>query len=215
MKKIPAVIVIFLTVASSVLFSQETSITGRPKTLHSYGDFSISMSPNLITNTPSGTILAGGLKMRYFLSKHFSFDSELILGKHFAQFGPGLIGIPIWALAFNGNGDNESTLSELAAMAAMVMLSFEHTAYHIPLTDNTDLSPYISLLRFESEYRRGYLSKPDPNLFEVTMGVGVELNQYFNKLVISPYIEYNRAYDHPTPGINAGVYLGFFILRKK
>lgn len=209
-KKILAIVILLTVVCLTVSSQNDRPVIGAEST-HGYRDFSISLSPDLIFDTPYGTLFAGGLKMRFFVGKRFSFDSELLVGKNFTQFGPGLIGIPIWLLAFKGNNDNDYNLSDLAVMAVLVLLSTEHFAYHVPLNNSTDLSTYVSLLRLETTYRRGKLSTPDPNEFQAAFGVGLELNKYFKHFLISPYIEYNRAYSSHAPGFNAGVYFGLYL----
>lgn len=209
-------IVILLTVGHPSLYSQDATQVLGAYSPHAYRDFSVSASPNLIFNTPNGTQLAGGLKLRMFAGKRFSFDSEFLAGRDFVQFGPGLIGIPIWLLAFSGDNDGgEYSLSDLAVMAALVLLSTEHFSYHIPVNSSMDLSPYVSLLRLENTYRRGKLPEPDMNEFQAGFGVGLELNKYFNRFLLSPYIEYNRAYSTRAPGFNAGVYFGYYFYTRK
>ena len=73
------------------------------------------------------------------------------------HFGPGIFGIPIlyFLSEYSGWNDDDypgdesegNTLTEMLIMGALVILSVEHMAYHIPLSPGTDLSPYVSLLR--------------------------------------------------------------------
>ena len=209
-------IVILLTAGLSGLRAQEIKADTSSPDYHFYRDFTLSVSPNLVVNTPNGTQFAGGFKIRMFVGKHFSFDSEFLAARDYIQFAPGLAGIPMWLLFLNGGQDSgDFTLSDLAAIAALTVMSTEHFAYHIPLNNSVELSPYISLLRFESTYRRGTIPDPDPNAFQAAFAVGAEVNKYFKRFMLSPYIEYNRAYSTGTPGFNTGVYFGYYFYSRR
>jgi hypothetical protein len=180
------------------------------KTFHVYRDFGIAAAPVFRYDTPSGPSLAGSLKMRLFLGKRFSFDSEIVFGKDYLTFGPGLFGIPCWLLLFPSL-DEDISLEEMAGIAILAALTAEHTAYHIPLKKYTDLSPYISLLKFKTYYGSYKDAHPDTWEDQVCFALGIELNKYFNKVVLSPYIEYNQGYGDHRGFMYAGVYLGFYV----
>jgi len=103
--------------------------------LHSLGDVSISLSGNRLMNDPFGSQFAGGVKIRMFLGKRVSFDSDLAVGKDYLHFGPGIIGSPLWILRSELgflSGDDDSFALFLVKLATMA-LSAEHIAYHIPV----------------------------------------------------------------------------------
>jgi hypothetical protein len=177
---------------------------------HSFKDISISLSPNVLFNTPNGTQIAGGLKMRMFLGKRFSVDSELILGNDYTLAGPGLIGIPAWLLGFSFGDEEGGTFSDLFVAGLLILVTAEHTAYHIPLNNSMELSPYISLLRLKQTYKYGYYDHPDVTEDQACFGFGLEANKYFNKFVLSPYVEFNMGYTDHRPGINTGIYFGYY-----
>jgi hypothetical protein len=203
-----------LILVSVILTGQDSLITDTlptGKTFHVYKDAAIAFAPTFRYSTPEGGSMAGTLKMRMFLGKRISFDSEITFGKDYVTFGPGLLGIPCWLLLFPSL-DEEMSFNEMIGVAILAALTAEHTAYHIPLKKYTDLSPYISLLKFKTYYgsykdAHPYTSVED----QVCFAIGIELNKYFNKIVLSPYIEYNQGYGDSHGFMYAGVYLGFYI----
>jgi hypothetical protein len=173
---------------------------------HSSGDASVSISPNFLFNTSNGTQLAGGLKLRMYVSKRFSFDSDLVLGYDYAHFGLGLIGLPIWCLFFRDglNASENQTISQVIAIGVVMLISAEHTAYHIPLKNYTDLSPYVSVLRLKKSYN------PDLDKDQAAFAFGIEVNKYFKRFILSPYAEYNIGYSDNRSGFFTGVYCGYY-----
>ena len=184
---------------------------------HSKGDVSISLSGNRIMNDPFGSQFAGGVKIRMFLGKRVSFDSDLVFGKDYVHFGPGIIGLPLWILGTElgfSSDENDSFgwfLFKLAAMA----LSAEHIAFHFPLQSNTDISPYISVLRFKQLTVDDLNAASEDGFAHASFAAGLELNQYFKRFVLSPYTEYNISYDGYIRGFNFGINFGYYIPMKK
>jgi hypothetical protein len=183
---------------------------------HSLGDLSFALSPNILLNTPNGIQFAGGLKIRIFMGKRFSFDSDLMFGRDYIHGGPGIIGIPIW-MFFIGSGmeAEESTFSDFLFKLAAMALSVEHTAYHIPVARRTDLSPYISLLRYKSSYEYGIYTETNRTNEQFSFATGLELNKYYKRFLLAPYVEWNIGYADHVSGINAGIYCGMFFPNKK
>ena len=186
-------------------------------TVHSRGDASISLSGNRMMNDPFSSQFGGGVKIRMFLGKRVSFDSDLVLGKDYVHFGPGIIGLPLWILGaelgFSSDEDGSFGwfLFELAAMA----LSAEHIAFHFPVQSNTDISPFISVLRFKQINTDDINTTPEDNYAHASFVAGLELNQYFKRFVLSPYAEYNIAYDGYIHGFNFGLNFGYYIPVRK
>jgi hypothetical protein len=201
-------VLITVTVTGQDSLRTDTLPTG--KTFHVYKDAGIAFAPTYRYATSEGSSMAGTLKMRMFLGKRFSFDSEISVGKDYLTFGPGLLGIPCWLLLFPSLNEDMS-FDELIGVAILAALTAEHTAYHIPLKKYTDLSPYISLLKFKTYYGSYKDAHPDTWNNQVCFALGIELNKYFNKVVLSPYVEYNQGYGDPHGFMYAGVYLGFYI----
>jgi hypothetical protein len=198
------------------LFSQ-TNNEGEPQfssyAAHSKGDASISLSGNRLMNDPFGSQFGGGVKIRMFLGKRVSFDSDLVVGKDYVHFGPGIIGLPLWILGaelgFSSDDDGSFGLFifKLVAMA----LSAEHIAFHFPVKSNTDISPFISVLRFKQLNINDLNAASEDNYAHASFVAGLELNQYFKRFVLSPYAEYNIAYDGYVQGFNFGINFGYYL----
>jgi len=210
-----SLITLFVFLFSFVLFGQlkieHIDQIYNSQTIHSSGDASVSISPNILFNTPNGTQLAGGLKLRMYMGKRFSFDSDLVLGHDYAHFGMGLIGLPIWYI-FISHGleaSENQTITNIVLVGLLMLASAEHTAYHIPLKNNADLSPYISVLRLKKSYNPDY----DPD--KAGFAFGFEVNKYFKRFILSPYAEYNIEYSNHRQGFYTGVYCGYYFPIKK
>jgi hypothetical protein len=213
------IIILVLVAISQVAICQATieyAEQGSGGISHSLGDLSFAVSPNILFNTPNGIQLAGGLKIRIFMGKRFSFDSDLMFGRDYIHAGPGIIGIPVWILFLgSGSDDEESTFSEFLLKLAVMALSVEHTAYHIPVTRSTDLSPYISALRYKSAYEYGIYNETNRTNEQFSFAAGLELNKYYKRFLLAPYVEFNIGYADHVPGVNAGIYCGMFFPNKR
>jgi hypothetical protein len=182
-------------------------------TLHKAGDVSVALSPDILFNTPNGTQLAGGLKLRMFIGKRFSFDTDLVLSRDYVHLGPGLIGIPIWISLFRPgifSGEQENTLSDLLTMGLLMLLTAEHTAYHIPVKESADISPYVSAVRLKQANKYGNSDSSDDNGVQFCFAIGLEVNKYFKRFILSPYAEYDIGYSNHISGFNTGIYCGYY-----
>ncbi len=184
---------------------------------HSFGDINVSISPDILFNAPHGIQPGGGLKLRMFISKRFSFDGDLLVSRDYVHFGLGLIGIPIWIMASHPgiSSEQDFTFKELIAMGACMLLSAEHTSYHIPLGNYMDISPYVSLLRIKTDLTSEHKDTSDDKEYKLAFVTGLELNKYFNRFIFSPYVEYYRCYNGYNSGINLGLYFGLYFPAKK
>ena len=119
---------------------------------HFSGEKKISVSPNVLASPDFGVKLAGGIKFQVFLGKKISLDADLIIGRDYIAGGPGIIALPFWLLFFDQSGfevEGDSGFEGFLIMVAAGILSFEHISYHIPLKNDLEISPYVSLLRFK------------------------------------------------------------------
>ncbi len=177
---------------------------------HHKGERSISVSPSLLINTPNGVQLAGGLKTRFFVSNRISLDADLVLGRKYAHVGPGIFAVPF--LLFQPNALNSGyefeSLGDFLFFLGFFALSFEHVAYHIPLEQSFDISPYVSLLRIRSAGEDEFPTGENPGTAHLSFATGIELNKYFGRFALSPYIEYNIRYKDQLSGINFGINCG-------
>jgi hypothetical protein len=177
---------------------------------HSKGESMLMASPTVLINTPNGVQFAGGLKYQVFLGNRVSLDADFVFGKDYFHLGPGLIGLPIGLLITEDDTEWWSFLLGLAVMA----LSFEHISYHIPVTTDLDISPYVSVFRFKSSYEFNNYSDATFIGQQFSFATGVQVYKYLGKFVFSPYCEYNVGYQDGGSRFNVGVYLGIYFARK-
>jgi hypothetical protein len=177
---------------------------------HSKGERSISLSPQILVNTPNGLQFAGGLKTRFFISNHISLDADMVFGCNYGHFGPGIVIVPFLLMQPDAlsSGTDSYTIGEFFVFMTFYVLSFEHISYHIPLKKYTDLTPYVSLLRFKSAGEEEFPANDETGSGQVTFATGIEFNKYLGRFVLSPFVEYNVAYTGHFQGINMGVYFG-------
>jgi len=208
-------IIIIVLLFSGAAFSQfdyyvpKDTIKQQVKTYRSHvaGDKMLSVSPNILTSHDFGVKFAGGITFQFFLGKRLSIDADLVMGKDYVHFGPGVIAIPLWILAFSQSDfvdNNDLGLDGYLITLAAAVLSFEHMSYHIPVNKDLDISPYVSLLRFKSN-----MQSSDKNIGDnVSFATGVHFDKYFGGFFISPYAEYTVGYTHHISGFNTGVGMG-------
>jgi hypothetical protein len=216
MNKLFFTLSIFLISEILLAQQQEEHVVLNPgHTVHFKKDVSISASPGLLFNTPNGDLFAGGLKIRAFVGNRFSFDSDIMFGRDFMQLCPGIIGIPAILLGYQlGFGFEEGDFAEFLIMGALMLMSAEHFAYHIPVRGKTDISPYVSLLRF-----RQFTNIPDSEIPDDINGglcfaTGLEVNKYFGNFILSPYADYSIGYAGTFRGFTCGLNLGYYIPNK-
>jgi hypothetical protein len=210
-------LVVALCLFSSSIYSQDepefiSQKYARPD--HYFGDYTLSGSANLLLKTPNGVQFAGGLKVRSFLGKRLSFDSDMVFGRDYFHAGPGIVGLPLWIFFWRMGSENyneETSFRDLLFKIAVIVLSAEHVAYHIPATNTSDISPYLSLLRYKSSYKFGESSNTLVTNEQFSFALGLELNKYFNRFTVSPYAEFNIGYIDHKQCFNVGVYCGYYL----
>jgi hypothetical protein len=205
------VITLALSQVTLSLSSQENKIIN-----HHAGQSILSASPTLLLNTPNGVQLAGGLKFQIFLGKRLSIDADLVLSRDYAHFGPGLIGVPLGLFALASDEETEfEDFSSLLLTIAVMVLSFEHISYHIPVTTDLDIAPFVSLLRYKFSYLHDNPGNPDIVGEQLSFATGIQVNKYYGRFVLSPYGEYNLGYRDLASRFNAGIYLGYYFRGKQ
>jgi hypothetical protein len=211
-----------LTLLSQPQNEFNKKVSGLP--VHSRGDMSFSGSANILLNTPNVMQLAGGVKMRIFLCKRISFDTDLVFGRDYFHYGYGVFGVPLWMLLLGSHKSSEKIFDAssgnddiglLLILGLFMILSAEHTSFHFPVKNSFDISPYFSLMRYKSVYEYGIYSNTNMTNQQESFAAGLELNKYFKRFLLSPYLEYNIGYVDHVSGFNAGIYCGIFFLNKK
>jgi hypothetical protein len=184
---------------------------------HPPGDKNLIIYPVAINSRDFGVKIGGGAKLQIFLGKRFSVDADLVIANDYVHAGPGLIAIPFWLLNLSGTpveSDEGGSLSGFLFIAAATLLSIEHISYHIPLQKDTEIAPYVSLLRFRfitiPENSGNVNSSESP----LSFATGVRLNKYFGRFFISPYAEYCVGYSDHISTLSVGVGAGFSFLSK-
>jgi len=175
---------------------------------HFKGEKTFSLSPNIIDTRSHGVSVAGGLKFQIFLTERISLDADLVAGKRYFHGGPGVIALPYWLLMYKQDQvifDGEGGFTMFLVMIAAGVMSFEHVSYHIPVKNDWEVSPYISLLRFKQYTTANGISDDGGQL---SFATGVQADKYFGRFFLSPYIEYNVGYRDGIGGINSGIGFG-------
>jgi len=213
MKRLLILCFIFSTCFST--YSQNRSYKSRPPlNNHTGGDIVLSMSPTILFQTPYGPQLAGGAKVQLFVSKRFSLDADLMGSRDYVHFSPGLIGVPLGILGLATGEEAEHPLVNLLVSLAAIALSIEHVSYHLPVTPNLDISPYVSLLRIKYAYGYGNYSDPEHIGEHLCFATGVQINSYIGRFSLSPYAEYGIGYSDKRTSFNAGLYFGLYLPTK-
>ena len=207
-----SIIILSFIILSLAVFAQENPPSRHDKYLipeYAFGDFSISVSPNLLCNTPNGVQLAGGFKMNAYICSWLSFDADFVAGRDYFHFGPGIVGIPLYMLNAS-QGIEFNSFGVLLLEVIIIALSAEHVAGHIPVKEVLDISPYISLLRFRYSYEYGEYQSIDYEGQQVSFVIGTQVNKYFGRFYISPYAEVDVGYADHIPRYNIGIYCGYY-----
>jgi hypothetical protein len=209
-------LLILFSIAVSAQPRNESETPGLNSIVHSNKDVVISVSGNMLFNNPYESVFAGGLKMKMFLGNRFSLDADLLFGKDYVHFGPGTIGLPLWLLSdeLEFSSEDEGSFGLFLFSITMMALSAEHIAYHIPVRDNIEISPFISMLRLKQLYINDLMTSKEDNAAHTSFVAGLELNRYYKHFIISPYLEYNIAYDGYFRGFNLGINLGYYFPKK-
>ncbi len=222
MKKILYLVLIVIGISSTV-FAQDDifrSDSYGQNMLHRKRDFSIFLSTAYLSaNNPYNPTLSGGLKMRMFVGERFSFDSGFMIGQDHSQWGIGTLGLPIWMLGMGILADEEDDIGaefgKLLFFGVVMLLSAEHIAYHIPMQDRIEFSPYVSLLRMKQFTIVESPEHPDGYVGATCFALGAELNTYFNKFIVSPYVDYSIGYSGDFRGFAIGVNVGYYFPTKR
>lgn len=183
---------------------------------HKLGDVLLAVSGNHITaNSPYESAFGGGIQLKVYAGKRFSFDTDLVFGTDYVHLGPGIFGLPLWILGsevLEGDEDEDfsSSLIGFLVKGALMLLSAERFSYHHPLSNSLEISPYASLLRIKMISGLPVTENNDGFENHSCAALGVELNKYYNNWVVSPFVDYNISYNGDVHGVNVGIYVGYY-----
>ena len=174
--------------------------------MHKPWDLTVAVAPIYVNHPNSDPRIAASFDASVFISKYVSLNANFAAGKGFMQGGLGLIGIPLMAV-FSGPGIYSESIEEFLLKFALIVLSFENINFHIPVTRNFEISPYISLLRIKY-IEGGYGKGQDSGANFVS---GSCLNIFVtDRFFISPFAEVTRDWgENGLWGVHAGIHFGF------
>jgi len=180
-----------------------------------FGDFRIGLAPVLLGNTPNGLQFGGRIYLSTYINKYLSFDTDLCISSDYIHAGPGIIGIPLAMLFLIDSSDLEdddegTELSKdgiifFLLRVTMVVLSVEHISGHIPVYNDLEISPYISVLRYRSQYAHSGEMPENQIPQQLCFATGLSIHKGFGRFVLSPFIEYNIGYRDKISGYITGL----------
>lgn len=181
-----------------------------------FGDFRIGLAPVLLGNTPDGLQFGGRIHLSAYVSRYISFDTDLCLARNYVHAGPGIIGIPVAMLFVNSflaeaEDDDEGTEISRDGMVSFlfkvtcVLLSVEHISAHIPVYKDLGISPYVSFLRYRSQYAYSVEMPENRVPDQFCFATGISLEQNIGRFVLAPFIEYTIGYRDKVSGYIAGL----------
>jgi hypothetical protein len=195
------------------------------------GDFGIyPVAQYSFMNKSFGALPVGGAKIRMFYSDRFSFDSDLMFGQNIVRFGAGIAGLLMWIGNIQINTPHDDLRTAFARnlfLCGILLMGCEHFSYHHPIGDFAYISPYISLLRIEhmTKIQDTEPTFATPELQKAidrgepvqiaNFALGIELNHYFKKFLVSSFMDFQVAYNTNRYGLNFGISLGYIFARKK
>jgi hypothetical protein len=151
-----------------------------------------------------------GIHGEYMLGKRLGVEFSVAGGKDYFQMGTGAILFPLGLLLSKADNDGGGGLLLLLFTVASL---FEHTNYHIPLTPNLELVPFVSLLNIRYIYDEGHPFRFD-TFPSWSVGTKLSLITKTNWYVHSS-IEVGKLYHTGRPkGYQAGIHLGRVIKSK-
>ncbi|MBL7856719.1 MAG: hypothetical protein JNM57_03445 [Cyclobacteriaceae bacterium] len=153
-----------------------------------------------------------GLTGEYMLGDHFGIEFSVAGGKDYLHFGTGALFAPLALLLSNAN--TEDSGGGLLILLLGIASLFEHTNYHIPLSEKVELVPYVSLLRFRYIYEE--IQPHDVDIF-ASWSIGTKLSLITKKnWFINATVEGSQLYYSGRPkGIQAGIHIGRIFKSKR
>jgi hypothetical protein len=78
------------------------------------------------------------------------------------------------------------------------------------VSNNMEFSPFVSMLRFKQLNINEIPNSGKKNTAHASFVAGMEFNRYYKRFMVSPYLEYNIAYDGYFRGFNLGINIGYY-----
>ena len=155
---------------------------------------------------------AFGISGEYMLGKHVGIEASIAAGKDYLHFGPALFMVPL-TLLLSKTKEDENKDKELLIFLATGLSFFEQTNYHIHLSSNFELIPFLSILRFRYIYDEYHQHNDDSF---VSWSIGTKLSLLTkNNWYINASIERSQLYYSGVPsGIQTGIHAGYIFKSK-
>lgn len=152
-----------------------------------------------------------GLTGEYMLGDHLGIEFSMAGGKDYFHFGTGALFAPLALLLSNANTDDSG--GGLLLLLLGIASLFEHTNYHIPLSPQFELVPYVSVLRFRYIYEG--IQPYNEDVF-ASWSIGTKLSLITKKnWFINATVEGSQLYYSGRPkGIQAGIHIGHIFKSK-
>ena len=171
-------------------------------------DITLAATAEYINFQNFSPVYAYGITGEYMLGKHVGIEFSVAGAKDYFHFGTGAVLFP-FALLLSGTDSDNGLLLFLIGIASL----FEHTNYHIPLSKNLELVPYVSLLRLR------YMYDPESGFDDeiyASWSLGTKLGYRFNNnLFINASVEGSQLYYSGRPrGIQTGIHIGYIFKNK-
>jgi hypothetical protein len=157
---------------------------------------------------------AVGIRGELMLGKFFGSEFGLSGSQHNLHVGLGILS-PLALLMASSNSNSEGgSLAGVVLFIACAASFIEHTNYHIRLTDNFEIIPFISLARFRYMYDRIEPAYKTDQF--VSWSVGTKLSLLAKKnMVVNLSAERTQLYHIGRPaGIQAGIQMGYVFKSK-
>jgi len=163
------------------------------------------------TNTP--VYNSFGISIEGMISKHFGFEVGISGGKDNFQTGIGVLALPFMIKARNSSKEDPTDFEKWIKPALLAILLLEHINYHIDITQDFQLIPYVSLIRLRYMYNPEMDPLYNKNYVFLSGAVGIKAGLTFkDKWLLNAYCERSQLYFEGNPsGIQAGLNLGILL----
>jgi len=176
-----------------------SSLFGQTKS----GDWSLGLTSDYVNFEGFSPKYAVGVTGEFMLGKRLGVESSIAAGKDYFHVGTGIIFVPLGLLLSKADSENGFLVLLLTAAAL-----FEHTNYHIPISSNFEVIPFVSLLRIRYLYDEGHPYNQD--IFP-SWSVGAKLSFVTkNNWYVNATVEGGQFYYPDLPkGIQSGLNIGY------
>ncbi|MFW5960163.1 MAG: hypothetical protein ACOCSE_03465 [Chitinivibrionales bacterium] len=152
--------------------------------------------------------LTGGLTVNYYMSNKVSTKFMVAWGKDYAELSVGSLLAPLGLLIKEHSDDTKSRLFGYLLLGLSLI---ENLSFHLPLGQNTELTPTIGFCRLHGIEAPGRVYDDA----EVGGNLGFEVNAYPGKhFTFGGYTEGHLLYAEGIPiGLTAGLHIGFLFYK--